>query len=320
MSSVRVITKPISLTQARIQNAADTHSYIKVGNKVSSLFITGAETQWKKADSLVYLPSYRLAGTKEDIITALKNSVNMSDSEIQSALQDAYTSKNYNLPYSQGGLKENFDSERSACEAYKKQQNLAKPKKEKKVPTIDEVSKQLGTANFTVNTVEKAAKKPSTGAGRGNRGGFKRIELSQRLKDLPNGKMLDVSKMAENGSGVKMVDRPQITSRTKKFYVDGVQLLSSDEEKFVQGLRLLKYSDSQIEDLRRKYQDAVSRAKPVTPVAAPAATTLAPVAIKAPTVAPAVTAAPTTVGGVKPGGPKFNFNFTGARRKGSPGK
>lgn len=259
------VTKKIyDLKQEKITKAKEGHYYNKVGQKKSGsqLFLTGTAKKWPKTGTeIVYAPLIRVAGTIEDIKDVMESN-DFPQEDVDAVLNSLYTVENYSVPESQGGVKERFDDEFEECLKYKKTVNQNKPKKVKTVLSRTEVDRLLDKAS-EYKLAEKDKVPKGTGNPSNKKGGFQPKPIKDRLKDLKPGKLLDVSKMNANGSNVKPADPPNVTARTKRIHVQGTPLLSSSEENFVQALKLLEYSASDIEKFRKQYNDLSKQSKVV---------------------------------------------------------
>lgn len=302
------VTKKIyDLKQEKIDKAKEGHYYNKVGQKKSGsqLFLTGTAKKWPKSGTdIVYAPLIRIAGTVEDIKDVLESN-DFTQEDVETVLDSLYTVENYSVPESQGGAKERFDAEFEECLKYKKTVNQNKPKKVKTVLSRNEVDRLLDKASeYKLAEKEKAPK--GNGNTSNKKGGFQPKPIKDRLKDLKEGKLLDVSKMNANGSNVKLADPPNVTARTKRIHVPGIPILSSSEENFVQALKLLEYSASDVEKYRKQYNDLSKQSKVVLDKSE-IKKEIKPLSLSKP-----VSVAPVT------NAPSLGFKFDPKRRLGSP--
>lgn len=151
-----VVTAPAAatavkpLTQASIETARKNNNYIKVENRRQHLVLSGAPKRWLVADNAndIYVPAFRLVGTKDKIVEILKAS-GVSDENIDVALTDAYTKDN------QAAKKEQFEAEIAA----KKQATPPKKAKAQATPPRPAILPGEKVHNFGDNyDLERLAK------------------------------------------------------------------------------------------------------------------------------------------------------------------
>lgn len=237
-------TQPKSrYTQAGAQKALAAHRYTKADGKTGYLSLTGAHKRWATPghEQDVYLPGYRLAGSPLAVQTAL-TAAGLAPAQAQQALAAGYTAQSV-----QGPLRAQFEQEVQAAQLFKK----AQPKKGKGAKVQGPTLAQLGAilaqggaapakrprAGAKGKAKPRAPRAPRAAAPAGGARGGAKVPLTQRLAALPQGKVLDVSKMSATGAGVKTVAKP--TERSKKLMVPGLNIVSDNEATFLQALQEL---------------------------------------------------------------------------------
>lgn len=80
--------------------------------------------------------------------------------------------------------------------------------------------------------------------------------LFEKIQDLPEGKVLDVSNLKANGTGAVVRDRP--SGRTKKYGSSTLPLISSDLEHFVLAVQMLPGGQEFYADQIKEVRDAIS--------------------------------------------------------------
>jgi hypothetical protein len=115
--------------QLLLKQALDGNYYMKVSDLKTKWKITGATRKFKSDPEILFLPQFRLAGKRHELVYFLERLGYTSD-QIHNILLLSYNSTNYNVPESQGGRKEAFDVEvkslRSTLGKNKRKQPLSK--------------------------------------------------------------------------------------------------------------------------------------------------------------------------------------------------
>ena len=236
MATAKIVTKGPRWTPEMAEKALHECKYIKAGDKTGPRVITGARRMWEKPghEDDVYLPIERLTGSREEVASILR-AAGKSESEIAHALANAYTKESVLGP--NATKREAFEREEQACRQYR--QGLAK-KSEKPFRTISEMAELIKGISGSNTSSKKAPnnKKKSTNATTTtttNKG--PRTSLSSKIKNLAAGKVIDVSKMNEDGTGAKTANQPKPSS--KKIGVEGLPLVSSNPETYARAISIL---------------------------------------------------------------------------------
>lgn len=280
---MQVAQRGQKLTQDTINKASAGHYYIKAGEKGGHLQLSGAPKRWAKAETAndIYVPGFRVAGNHAAVQSLLKQS-NLSDADIQVAIKDAYTNAN------QDAMKTRFEAETNAAMAYRKNAPVKATR-----PTISLA--ELGGIITNIKG-EKPTRGPGAGRGRakategaqgspGRRG--VRRPLNERLGALPEGKVLDVSAMKADGTGVKMIGQPKPSS--KKIGVEGLRIVSSNPDNFYAAVHML---GPEFKKFEQAYRARMAAPQAVTAIAP---TVTVPAAVH-PVRAPSPKVATTTTG------------------------
>ncbi len=237
MATAKIVTKGPRWTPEMAEKALQECKYIKAGDKTGPRVITGARRMWEKPghEDDVYLPIERLTGSREEVASILR-SAGKSESEIAHALANAYTKESVLGP--NATKREAFEREEQACRQYR--QGLAK-ESEKPLKTISEMAELIKGISGSNTSSKKAPnnKKKSTNmtttTTTTNKG--PRTSLSSKIKNLATGKVIDVSKMNEDGTGAKTANQPKPSS--KKIGVEGLPLVSSNPETYARAISIL---------------------------------------------------------------------------------
>jgi len=211
------------------EKAAHKHAFIRVSDsdKRSYRHISGAERMWTQPETEdeIYLLNFRVSGKSQDIETALLNA-GYSPEQIETALEDAVTSKNY-----QKGKKKPFEEELSSLIEFKREE---KERKQRSTAidwgTLLQIASHVKEAHIVMK--EKGTS-PKRTTGRGK-------TLIERFEEIQGqeGKMIDVSEMRDDGTGVKIQGRPS-TERGQKVFLASIPILSKSHEKYMRALEML---------------------------------------------------------------------------------
>ena len=298
------------------EEARNKLTFIKVGDKVSYLHLTGAPVRWLKPEYAddIYLLDKRVAGNPTTVAQVLINNGVAAEDVNESFQNNAITALNWNVSEEDGGM----------AEAYKKEVEEYKKLRES---VNDEAASQelVGKLHYYYANLSQAVIKGSKrlgGSGSAPKGSPKgpKVPLAQRLATLVSGKVLDVSQMKPNGTNIITIDQPGRTS--KKIGVSGLAIVSSNTANYVAAVRMLgpsyeHFIQSYYVTLAANNQTAPAPTKAlptkVTKPAVSASVTHAPAPSK-PAVKPAVAAAPKA--GVKM--PKLNTLLKSGMTVGSP--
>lgn len=216
-----------SWTQELAKELANDGSYIIVGKR-GTRKITTALRQWKKSEHAkdCYLPlPYQVVGSAEDITTFLK-SQNKTDAEIKNLLSSAYTAQSVESHH-----KEAFEKELASATKPKRnaKKDKSEPSDDDKLKELDDLVKDL--SDMKEQTFTKRSKKDALKSKRMSK------TLLQRVTNATEkNKVIDVSnwKDGEGYREVRVVTKPP--PGTAKIYVDGLALVSSNEETYVRAL------------------------------------------------------------------------------------
>ena len=193
--------------------------------KTSKRKLSGAETKWKENPNLIYISKYRLAGTVDDVADFLINynvDINVPYKNITKTKEflksNAYSSENI----------------KNVKSIYNKYQQELTTSKKSSYPNIDfdKISKQSRyellddngkvivnhTRRVSVNTKSEFTNGAVTDLSK-----FWHNNTPEKLRN--NKKVLDVSRLKNDGKGSKIMNEP--TKRSKKFF-DTVSRIISD--------------------------------------------------------------------------------------------
>ena len=263
MESVKVVSKGMKWSQKAMENAAQQHQYIKVGDKPGHLVLSGAPGRWKKPEHAgdVYLPSLRVAGNPA-VVRNLFLSFGIPSADIDQHIASGYTAQNYQLP----GFSERFDAEVDAYTAWKKGREAAKKTAGGPGVSLDQLQYFVDQLQAASTVARTTAGSPRVGTAV-SPGRAPRVRaLADRLADATSkGKVLDVSKMdVAKGTGIKMILPPGANS--KKVGVPGLAIVSSNPALYAHAIRQL---GPQYEPYVQRYNEMLTQK---TVIAAPAAT------------------------------------------------
>jgi len=197
------------LTEAKIQLAQNNHKYIKADGN-GDLMITGASNYWIQHPTYHYIPRFRIAGSVEDIRSLLKD-YGLGERELNEVI-----SNSYNLNSVEFERKQEFEREVEEVKEYKKN----RPKD--RVPLLDlsDVHSKVKSRDFTVvSTVTKNKDGILVQEAKKNkRKGIKRnMSFQERVENVEDGFVLDVSTLTSDGKGSKYIKAPTELSSKKPF-------------------------------------------------------------------------------------------------------
>jgi hypothetical protein len=210
------------------KKAGDKGAFLRVGGtQVTRRFLSGAKRSWTSAkpeeQQTIFHTGFRITGTPEAITTALSYAGVPAD-QIQQVLATSITRDNYNTTMAQT-VQEELQKHAAAKQA--------KPVTEGYDPQqILWFAQNIKTAVIATKTGEQKGAVASPGrAGAGE-------SLSEKIKKLAQGKVLDVSNMDINtGKGVRTVTAPK-TAKSGKFGTGRVPIISNDINKYVKAIEL----------------------------------------------------------------------------------
>lgn len=235
------------------KNVAD-GTFFRVRGKRSSkntLSLGGAEKMWEKDPGFIYVPIYNLAGTEEDVASVLIELTQGDREEVGRVLSEAITSRNYNVPVADGGQMENYEQ---LLRNYRVLHNLIREKRTEgfnargePIITLDLLPYIVSELSATQEVVGQAAPRPRTPSRRKvaapTAPQTKRTNaksLLTRMMSLPEGKVLDVSAMKEDGSGVRTINIPGPTSGKVGTDLSEIRIVSSNLENYDRALKILE--------------------------------------------------------------------------------
>jgi chemotaxis protein histidine kinase CheA len=214
----------VSLTTESITFVNSKKEFIVLSNGYGSfLTIADATRIWASRPDFLFNISYRIAGFKEDFVSSLKTffeeeGVNKIDEIIENSISGKnFTSvfaslyeEEYNeyIEWKKAAVKSNFTSDGAALFDIVSNLNpdmLQKPKEEKKKTTL-------------------RPKSPRVEA------------FVKRFKELPPGKLMDVSKLEESGKGATKRDPPK---KGKMYYSPDLPMVSSDLDTYLLAISML---------------------------------------------------------------------------------
>jgi len=252
--TAKIVTKGTRWSPELSQKAARDFSYIKADEKDGRLLLTGAQQIWKNNPNNVYLPTERLTGTPADVESILRTYGNYTEAQIRQAMANAYTYQNVMGP--NPTKKMEFDREIEQAKAGRPKAGQKAGQKADgncalKLSEINDVLKQIPgakkvTGRSTKNATPKTTQSDDAAPTTGRRG--RRIPVFDRISKLGPNKVLDVSHMTDDCSGIKMIDRPKQSSA--KIEVETIRgcpafpVVSSDFAKYEAIIRHLREKEN----------------------------------------------------------------------------
>lgn len=247
MSSSKIATKSTRWSTELSQKAARDCSYIKCDEKGGRLLLSGAIQRWKDPNHVndVYLPNERLTGSRTEVENILRTCGNYTDAQIRQAFESAYTCEN--VTGASANKKADYEREVADAKAAKPRGSSAKSNESKEklllkdvgdiVKAIPGAKKVSGRSNKSkaAETTESKGQDMTSEQKETSRKGRK-IPIYERITKLPAGKVLDVSHMGDEGSLIKMIDRPKQSSlKMEVAQLPGcpaLPIVSSDADKY----------------------------------------------------------------------------------------
>ena len=272
-----IVGRGMRWTQEAAQKANQGQFYIKVGDKAGDLLLTGAEKRWKQVEHAgdIYVNALRIAGSPL-AIQQLLTLHQLPQGDIAGYLQGGYSAAN-TAPG--GALHDAFVQEVALAKAVHKQAKEAKgvtaTAPGMTLAQLHAIAVQLPHANpVNARTATTGGVVTLAGTISPKRGGRKKPLIERLRAAQAAGKVLDVSNMTADGSGVKPIARPG--GKTAKIGPAGVPVVSSDGNKFAQAMAMLGPG---FEHFAAQYnQLAAAKVVPIQPLAAPLAYPMAPIA------------------------------------------
>ena len=227
-----VTPKEYRWSEDKRSKAAKEGKFVRVGgSQVVYRYISKAPERWSaEKDNDVYVENFSIAGHPKDIRKALEYA-GISSSDIDRALESAISKASY-----QKSHKERFDSlvrhevkpKRSALPAVRRKSSLS-------VADILMIGSNFSKVKVVPDKREKVnkSKKPTKPL----------KSLPEKVRDLPKGKLLDVSDMTAEGAKTRVSAAPVKSSKTGKFHVPGFPFLSNDPKKLSQAVEAVYGAD-----------------------------------------------------------------------------
>lgn len=230
--------RKLKLSNESIAKALAGHYYMKASGETGSVKIGGAHNRWKKdkRPDDIYLPDWRIVGSPDELHNALSEA-GVSDAAIETSLTAGYSLANKDRMEA-AYKKENAESKAHAAEkrASKKETTRATIRLDEIESILDAIKNSRQDQKAKAKE-EKAAKSPrkkkepkEKKAGTPGRTGARK-SAQERIDSLTAGNVLDVSKMNEDGTGVKSMKAPGPAS--KKFKAGELPVVSSDRDNLV---------------------------------------------------------------------------------------
>lgn len=222
-------------TPEQIKKACDEHYYVKTNaEKSKQLLITGALGRWKKDANVndIYCREVRLVGTPKSISTILLTN-GLAQNEV-----DSYINNSYNKDNILTTLKDQFEKEVKECREYKKQLKRDNENNTQSIRVTDIVQK------ISPNKSGNMSFKKKTELHRDQ-------TIVQKYNSRPEGRVMDVSSMRNDGSGIK--NRDVEATKNRKGNVGKYAIVSSNVENYQIALRALGASEKEVEKLSKQF-------------------------------------------------------------------
>jgi len=254
MEKATIVSKGMRWERSQAQKAVEGHFYFKVGEKGGQLLLSGAPGRWRKPEyaGYIYIPTLRLAGNPEEIRSVLQ-SQGMQSNQVEDYINSAYTSQNYSVSVNQGGLKEHYDNEVNQYLTFKNSQTTQKGVSDG--PTVSLEMLAYLVDNLPQATTGKTSTRPKLSGQTRVTSPVKRsgrkISLTTRLQQLQPNKVLDVSNMKDEGTGIKSIDKPGPGS--KKIGLPEWPIVSSHADKYSLALELLGIPSDQMHTYMQRF-------------------------------------------------------------------
>ena len=248
----------------------------------SRVYIIDAQRIWMNNPAIVFHTGYRIAGIPDDISASLSSS-GVSQEDINNILESVITYDNYQHEMSQG-----YSDEISSYNTWTRS-SLKTNHDSPGVKLFDimtNINPEVLTKTATATMKQLPAAK-----------GRKTKSLYERLASLPQGKVLDVSKLTADGTGATSIAPP--TGRSKKYGSPNLPMVSSDLEHYILAINMLpggveKYEQdvNYVRQMFSQLQGALLTLPTITaPAVSPVVPGLVPVVPGAPVATPTLTPA-----------------------------
>lgn len=225
--------------------AAFRHTFIRVTRhgKRSMRQISGAERIWNRPESEdeLYLVNYRVSGKPSDIAIAL-NRAGYTEEQVRDALDLAISKDTY-----KGKSKELYEQELEKLKEFKKEEKVRNNQDRVSWDTL------MNIASNAKKTHVILKEKPNTLRGVAKRKTL--MEQFDRVQGL-EGKVVDVSMMRDDGTGITVKNKPN-SERSRSVFLETIPIISNNEERFLRALEML-YKADQFES-EEEYQKIVNK-------------------------------------------------------------
>ena len=234
-------------SKADAEKALGKHTFIRVSpsEKRSTRQMTGAERVWSLSETKdeIYLITFRISGKKGDVQTSLINA-GYSPETVSTALSDAVTSENYKTT-----KKEAYDREIEKLKIFKQEEKERKKQQEIDWGTLLQIASNTKQAHIVMK--ERGASPKKTGRGKTLLDRFEEVRYLE-------GKMIDVTDMRDDGTGIKIQSKPT-TERGQKVFLPSIPIMSKNQEKYLRALEMLFHGEKF--DSETEYQKAINAAQ-----------------------------------------------------------
>ena len=216
-------------TLEAMEDAKTKHQFIMVSPLATPrVSITDAQRLWMLNPNIVFQTGYRIAGTEPDITAAL-TPLGISAENIEDLMASSITSTNYDTTMSQV-----YFEELESYNAWRRSVLKA---------NVDSPGVKLFDIMAAINP-DVVAKAKATGqaktlgvANKTTKGRGRNVKsLSQKLAELDQGKVLDVSGINPDGSGTKSIPPPV---RVRKYGSPNLPMVSADLDHYITAINML---------------------------------------------------------------------------------
>jgi len=213
-----------------LQDAAAKHEFILVTPTSSSRVpIIDAQRLWMINPRIIFQTGYRIAGTPEDITSVLISQY--SQDEVAELVETAITHDNYHST-----MKPIYNDEVVAYNTWKR----SAVKVNDSAPGVKLFDIMAAVNPVLLNQVKSTKQAKALGVTVAGKTVSRAAKpLAAKLAALPFGKVLDVSKLKDNGSGATTSDPPLPGGRSKKYGSPTLPIISSDLDHYLLALSML---------------------------------------------------------------------------------
>lgn len=166
--------------------------YTRVGEKKGPLAIGGALKKMEEDSSFLYLPTYRVAGPEKDVkkwLEEKKEADELNEKSVREALKSAYSKDSLE----DDGVREAFDKEVSdASEARASTLSSKAEMRQVNLMVLVDIYKRYLEDKKANPSLHKPVNRAIE-------------ELKEKIKNMPEGKVLDVTNMKRKGTDTKRV-------------------------------------------------------------------------------------------------------------------